>query len=90
MDKEIGIFEEDSLYQLIADNSDNSYAYGNIIVLCTKGNYNLEQFVDPVWEGVVVFSSTSLENHTPIYSVGYNCDTWNDDKTYGNDLGPGE
>ncbi len=77
MDKEIGIFEEDSLYQLIIDSSNEYYKYGDIIVLCTRGNYYHAAYNIPLWEGIVVFSSTSLENHTPVYPTGFKCDTWN-------------
>lgn len=72
-------FKKDHLYET---------KRGKLIVLCTRDHWVNESAQG--WEGIVIFQSPVFGHPDTSFDLGYNCDTWNDDKTYWNDLGPGK
>jgi hypothetical protein len=72
-------FKKDHLYQ-----TKNS----KLIVLCTKNYWENES--SRGWEGVVIFQSSVSGDPDTRFDVGFECDHWNIQQSYWNDLGPGK
>jgi len=72
-------FKKDHLYET---------KRGKLIVLCTKNHWVNGSAYG--WEGVVIFESSVLGDPDTSFKIGYECDTWNNNKDYWNDLGPGK
>ena len=72
-------FKKDHLYET---------KRGKLIVLCTKNYWKNESAYG--WEGVVIFQSSVFGDPDTSFNVGFECDAWNDDTNYWNDLGLGK
>ena len=53
---------------------------GKLIVLCTRDHWVNESAQG--WEGIVIFQSPVFGHPDTSFDLGYNCDTWNNDKNY--------